>query len=102
IGLPLPLQAEYAAVKFIALGRRGYRVCFSGIGLAITQNRLADAIVVAVLADDRPVGDPCNGLEMRDTAIYAFVLEMDKPIFARLGFNPSTLMRPIHRRVALV
>ena len=101
VGVPLPLQSECGRVKLVALYGvdDGYRRC--RLWLAVNADGLAAEVAVAVNAHHRPSLGPCHGIEMNDTSISTFILEMQKPVFTLAGVDPSALMRPVDIGVAL-
>ena len=66
-----------------------------------TTTRLTATVTVFVCSDDRPVVYPFHRLQMHDTAVSAYILEMKDPVFSGRGIYPSSLMRPVDGRVAL-
>ena len=103
IGMPLPLQPQLAAVELVAVGRGLNGALYVRSGLLIRIDRLADAVAVAVDADDAPaVVGPRDGLQVRDAAVGVHVDEVEEPRIALDVVDPAALVGAGGLGVALV
>ena len=101
VSVPLPLWRKGITVKLITFLWSTNGICLSYIRFPVSQNRLTATVTVFVCSDDRPVVYPFHRLQMHDTAVSAYILEMKEPVFSGRGIYPSSLMRPVDGRVAL-
>ena len=101
VGLPLPLQSEGHAVELVAFLRGADGVFLADVGFLVCQDGVAAAVAVVVDADDGPVIDPAHGLQVDEASVCADVLEVEKPVFARRGVDPCSLVRAVDGTLAL-
>ena len=54
------------------------------------------AVAILIVTDNEPVVYPFGWLQMNYTSVGVLVLEVEEPVFAVLGINPSTLVRTVY------
>src|SRR5690554_2788647 len=102
VGVPLPLQTQFHAVEFIAVGGCHNGMAAAYIGLAVLAHGFANAVVVGVDANQWPAIFPIYGIQVRDAAVFNGVLKMNEPVLAGRGIDPAALVGTVDVGVSLV
>ena len=99
--MPLPLRRQSITVELVTFLRSADGIGLTYVRFLVSHYRFTTTVTVFVDTDYGPVIHPFHGLQMYQSAISAYILEVEEPVFSGWGIYPCTLVRAIHRAITL-